>query len=123
MKQLLRSKVWWHGIDKMAEETVKKCLGCLLDSRPDAPAPMKRRDLPKGPWTDLAIDFLGPLPGSEYILVVVDYYSRYVVAIVMMEITSKKTIKEMIKFFRYFEEFVGFCKTEGITLNSTKWRS
>ena len=135
MKQRLRSKVWWYGVDKMAENTVKKCMGCLLDSRPDPPVPMKRRDLPKGPWTDLAIDYLGPLPGGEYILVVVDYYSRYVVAVVMKEITSKSTIRELCKIFSLFgnpititadngrqfvsNEFSGYCKTEGIILNTT----
>ncbi len=33
--------------------------------------------LPDGPWQDLAVDLLGPLPSKHSILVVVDYYSRF----------------------------------------------
>ena len=39
---------------------------------------MCRRKLPEKPWEDLAIDLMGPLPRTgEYLLVVVDYFSRY----------------------------------------------
>ncbi len=33
--------------------------------------------LPDGPWQDLAVDLLGPLPSKHSILVVVNYYSRF----------------------------------------------
>lgn len=39
--------------------------------------PMKRRELPSVPWVDVAIDLLGPLPDYDYLLVIIDYYSRY----------------------------------------------
>ena len=32
---------------------------------------------PPVPWCDLVGDLLGPLPSGEYLLVVVDYCSRY----------------------------------------------
>ena len=35
-------------------------------------------ELLKGPWQDIAIDFMGPLPSGDYIFAVTDYYSRYV---------------------------------------------
>ena len=33
--------------------------------------------MPKAPWETLHIDFCVPLPSSEYLLVLIDRYSRY----------------------------------------------
>ncbi|CAK1603219.1 unnamed protein product [Parnassius mnemosyne] len=77
MKGRLRSKVWWPRIDKDVEQLVKACKGCTLVGLPNPPAPMKRRELPAAPWIDVTMDLMGPLPSNEYLLVVVDYYSRY----------------------------------------------
>ena len=33
--------------------------------------------LPTGPWKMLAMDFLGPFPSGDYLLVVIDEYSRF----------------------------------------------
>ena len=61
-KQKLRSKVWWPGMERDAEEHCKTCYGCQLASRPAPPEPIRTTPLPTGPWRDLAIDLLGPLP-------------------------------------------------------------
>lgn len=80
MKRRLRSKVWWPLIDREAEKFVKSCQSCLMVSRPDRPPPMQRHTFPEKPWTYLAIDLLGPVPntGDEYLVVLIDYYSRFV---------------------------------------------
>lgn len=49
MKRRLREKVWFHKMDVMAENFVRKCRGCILTSVPDHPVSMKRRDLPNNP--------------------------------------------------------------------------
>jgi hypothetical protein len=50
--------------------------GYQLVSRPDVIEPIKTTTLPSGPWRDLAVDLLGPLPTGESILVVIDYRLR-----------------------------------------------
>lgn len=96
---------------------------------------MQRRPLPDKPWVDIAIDFLGPLPTGEYILVVVDYFSRHVDLEVMTTITAKETIKRLSKIFGLWgvprtitldnakqfvsAEFENYCKLKGIYLNHT----
>ncbi|GBP67401.1 Uncharacterized protein K02A2.6 [Eumeta japonica] len=60
MKARLQTKVWWPRCDKSAENIVKACKGCTLVSTPCSPNPMKRRELPAGPWIDIAIDLMGP---------------------------------------------------------------
>lgn len=93
MKQRLRTKVWWPKMEKDVEKFVKLCDACQLVSRPDPPEPLASTELPEGPWRAVAIDYLGPLPSGENILVAVDYYSRYYETAVVRTITSEKTIE------------------------------
>ncbi len=53
---------------------------------------MKRTELPTQPCQDLAADLLGPLPTGEYLLVVVDYFSRYFEVAITKSVTSSKLI-------------------------------
>ncbi|XP_046568676.1 uncharacterized protein K02A2.6-like [Haliotis rubra] len=91
-KQNLRSKVWWPNMDKDAERLCKTCHGCQLVSKPSPPEPIQTTELPSKPWENLAMDFLGPLPSGESILVVIDYYSRYYEYKVMKSTTAQKTV-------------------------------
>ncbi|CAK1544572.1 unnamed protein product [Leptosia nina] len=99
MKGRLRTKVWWPRIDKDSECLVKSCKGCTLVGLPNPPAPMKRRELPDAPWVDTAMDLLGPLPSNDYLLVVVDYYSRYKEVKITKTITSAVIIKLLKEIF------------------------
>ena len=99
MKQRLRSKVCWPGIDREAERFCKTCHGCQLVNGPSKPEPIKSTPLPSDPWKDLAIDLLGPLPSGDSVLVVVDYFSRYYEVEVMRSTTSEKVIECLEKIF------------------------
>lgn len=135
MKRRLRTKVWWPKIDKQTEKFVQKCHGCMLVAAPSAPEPLRRTLLPTEPWQHLAIDFLGPLPSGHNLLVVVDYYSRYIEIDVMKKIDSEETIKRLKSIFARFglpisitsdngrqfvsDEFGEFCNTNNIKLINT----
>ncbi|XP_062709384.1 uncharacterized protein K02A2.6-like isoform X1 [Aedes albopictus] len=77
MKSRLRDKYWWPNMDGETVKLCESCEGCRLVHCANPPDPISRRSLPEKPWIDLAIDFLGPMPSGEYILVIIDYYSRY----------------------------------------------
>ena len=47
----------------------------------------------------MAVDYLGPVPSGEHILVVVDYYSRYYETDVVRTVTSQRTIKSLEAIF------------------------
>lgn len=135
MKTRLRDRCWWPGIDTDAVQTCKSCEGCRLVQVPDAPEPMSRRSLPEKAWVDVALDFLGPMPGGEYVLVVIDYYSRYTELAVMNKITARETINQLKRMFRVWgpprtitldnaKQFVStelheYCQLNGIHLNHT----
>ena len=99
MKQRLRTKVWWPGIDKEAEKFCKTCHGCQVVSRPNNPEPLQMTELPKGPWQDIAIDFMGPLPSGDYIFAVTHYYSRYVEVSISKRNTADVAISGLEKMF------------------------
>ncbi|XP_055640002.1 uncharacterized protein K02A2.6-like isoform X1 [Toxorhynchites rutilus septentrionalis] len=99
MKTFLRAVTWWPKMDKHIEMFVRKCQPCTLVAAPDPPEPMIRKQLPTSPWEEIAIDFLGPLPEGQYLLVAVDYYSRYVEVAEMTSITTKDTVVELATMF------------------------
>ena len=52
-----------------------------------------------GPWRDLAIDLMGPLPSGHHLLVVVDYYSRYYEVVPVQTTTAGKVINCLDEIF------------------------
>lgn len=135
MKIRLREKVWWPSIDKDAERKVKACQECLLVSLPNRPEPMNPSRFPNGAWEAVALDFKGPLPSGEYLLVVIDYFSKFIQVEVLSSISAQQLIKAMRSIFTNFgppysiradngsqincEEFREFCREYDIKLIHT----
>ncbi|XP_055634146.1 uncharacterized protein K02A2.6-like [Toxorhynchites rutilus septentrionalis] len=135
MKAHLRTHVWWSKMDNQVENFVKACRGCTLVSAPNPPEPLVRKELPTQPWQQIAIDFLGPLPEGESLLVIIDYYSRYPEVIEVNSITTTSTIKKLLTVFSRYgvpemlradngsqfnsDEFERFCTEYGINLERT----
>ena len=86
-------------MERDAEKHCKTCYGCQLVDRPAPPEPIRTTPLPTGPWRDLAIDLLGPLPTGESILVVVDYYSRYYEVDILKSTVASKVISSLEEMF------------------------
>ncbi len=99
MKSRLRTKVWWPGMDREAEQACRTCHGCQLVSQPSPPEPVKSTELPIESWKDLAADLMGPLPSGEYLFVLVDYFSRYTEVKIMRTVTSQKIIEVLEEMF------------------------
>ena len=96
-KRLLREKVWFPGIDAKAKLMVEKCLPCQAATPTTHHEPLQMTNLPSGPWQKLAADFCGPFPTGEYILVVIDEFSRYPEVEVLKSTSAKATIPKMDK--------------------------
>jgi hypothetical protein len=75
-KALVRTKIWFPGMDQMIEQLVDGCVPCKLNSNRPELEPLEPT-VPNQPWDMLAIDFLGPLPNKNELLVIIDEMSRF----------------------------------------------
>lgn len=57
-EQTIRDKVWFPGIDKLADFFVKR----------HQPSHHHKTQLPSGPYEEDAVHFTGPFPSGEYII-------------------------------------------------------
>lgn len=138
MKSRIRSCCWWPKVDSDVNEYVSKCRGCQWTSLPDRPDEFKPRALPSKPWVDLGMDYLGPLPTGESLLVVIDYYSRYMEVKIVKDQTAKTTKECLDEIFTRLgfpytlqfdnarqlvsEEVTAYCSKNGIAwINTTPY--
>lgn len=91
-KQRLRSKLWWPKMDAFVEEHINKCHACQVTGNPSRPEPVQPTELPNERWSSLAIDVCGPFPTGEYVVTLIDYYSRWPEAKIMKSITSSNIL-------------------------------
>ena len=101
-KSLLREKVWFPGIDQMVENTVKNCIPCQATTAKEKLEPYKMSKLPRGPWDKVSVDFSGPYPNGEYLLVVIDEYSRFPEIEIVRSTAGKSVIPKLNRIFSSF---------------------
>lgn len=92
-------KYFWPGMKRDVYDYIRKCKVCC-SQKPIQKVPaglMGRRPDISHPWQMISSDLVGPLPrssaGHEYILVVTDYFSKFVVVIPLRTISAKNVIK------------------------------
>ena len=91
-KALIRESVWFPGIDKRVEAVVRDCLPCQATLDNNVIEPLRTMsDLPDSPWSEIAMDFCGPMQDGEYLMVVIDEYSRYP-EVELINSTSSQTV-------------------------------
>ena len=102
-KQLIREKVWFPGIDKFVESLVKDCIYCQAAVLSPAAEPLNMTPLPDAVWSHLSVDFSGPYsPNNDYLLVIVDEYSRFPVVETVHSTKSSCVIPVLEKVFSLF---------------------
>ena len=121
MKQRLRLKMWWPGVDRAIEGKCKVCHG--FQAQPPPPEPMRHTEFRSEPWCDLAGGLLGPLPAGEYLLVVVDYYSRYFEVAILKSVTSRRIIDALETMFSTHGIPNSMKQTTELSSSWMKWRS
>ncbi len=72
---------WWPGLRKDIEDYVRSCRTCqtVKPDRQKKAAPLNPNETPRGPWSIVSVDMIGPLPeskGFDAILVVVDRFTK-----------------------------------------------
>ena len=86
-------------IYKQVEELILACYPSQLVGPRAKPEPVRSIKLPEGPWQDISIDLLD-ISDGEHLLVVVDYRSRWMEAILLKKTDAQHVIKSMEAIFR-----------------------
>ena len=98
-KALMREHVWFPEMDKKVRAELEKCVACQATGQLSQPEPLRSTPLPNKAWDKLKIDFYGPLPTGQYILVVLDCYSRFPEVEVLSSISAKSVIPKLDAIF------------------------
>jgi len=102
--QRLKKSYYWNDMVNDIKRIISKCDKCQLN-RPQ-PYPEPTESIPtkvEGPFVHLGLDIIGPLVktknNNQYIIVAVDYFTKWVEAEPTETITSKDVIKFLINLF------------------------
>lgn len=128
-KSIARSYVWWPGIDEAVEAMCRACGVCAeaAEAPPQhAPQPWP---WPTRPWSRVHVDFLGPIFGEKY-LIMIDACSKWIEVCKMQSTTAKVVIGKVREIWARFgiprqlvsdngppfssDEFNTFLKSNGV---------
>lgn len=98
----IRRRYLWPGMTKQIREYVRKCEICAKRKAVgSSKAPLQSMPPPKHVWQTMAMDIVGPLTesttGNNYILVMGEYFTRYIVTAPMPNQTAETVAKTFIK--------------------------
>lgn len=99
MKRDLREKVWWPGMGRAIDTYVASCLGCAAVSKLNPPEELIMSKLPTTAWEKVGIDFTSFSEHNVHLLVVIDYYSRYVEVRTLTITDADRTIEALEDIF------------------------
>ncbi|XP_047995490.1 uncharacterized protein K02A2.6-like [Leguminivora glycinivorella] len=100
-KSMARSYVWWPGMDEEIEAKCKTCEVCAMEQdspRGHVPCPWP---YPSSSWTRIHVDFMGPINGKLY-LVIVDSTSKWLEVFQVSSTSAAHTIEKLTEVFSRF---------------------
>lgn len=129
MIEMAKAYFWWPKLNEDIEKLSKSCDLCLKNRHNPSRVIPRCWPVPPGPWYRIHADFLGPLLGKMY-LVIIDSYSKWPEAFPMANIGSSLTITKFKETYIRFgfpihlvsdngtsfrsQEFQDFCKVTGV---------
>ena len=101
-KALIRTRLWFPGIDRHVERAVRVCPECQACAKRRFYEPLRPSEMPIGPWRELAGDFYGPMRNGKYLYANMDKYSRYACVEQISSVAGTTTIPVLDKLFAMF---------------------
>jgi transposase InsO family protein len=106
--QRVKSRYFWHGMTRDVKRYVESCGSCNRCKKPNRKAKWEMTKYHAGaPLERVHLDFLGPLPktprGNEYVLMIVDQFTKWVECIALPSQTAEQTAQAVVdQFFSRF---------------------
>ena len=77
MMELIKKTYWWPGLREDVKNYVQGCFKCQQNKfqHQKKAGELHSLDISQGPWQEISIDIIGPLPksnGMDAIVVIVD---------------------------------------------------
>jgi len=95
----LEQRVYWYGMRSDVSKFVKSCKTCQEYKQFTIPTAPASSFIPDSPWQLISADLMGPYPKTakqnEYILVVLDMFSKYVEIFPLRQATSRIIIDRL----------------------------
>ena len=107
MKQHLRARLWFPGMDEQIEEFAATCLPCQASTVTPHRDPLIPSSPPDYPWQKLGTDHWGPTADGKYLLVVIDKLSRYPEVAVVNSTSADDNIEAFHNIFTRH----GYCES------------
>lgn len=101
-KALLREKVWFPGIDAKVANLVANCIPCQATTPERKAEPLQMSALPDRPWADVCMDFCGPYPSGDYLMVLIDEYTRFPIVELIRSTAASTVIPHLDRIFGIF---------------------
>ncbi|CAF4955322.1 unnamed protein product [Rotaria sp. Silwood1] len=102
----IRTTCYWSNMKKSIQDYIRSCEKCAKFNirRTAPPGHLHPIEYPQGPLELISMDFWGPTPqysinGNRYVLVITDYYTKYVVACPLPNNTATSTAKSFVEQF------------------------
>jgi hypothetical protein len=129
MKGKCRETIWWPGIDADVERHVTDCTACVISGKSvrPSPGPLQPVKLPTGPWRKLSLDIAGEFMAAprqhRFMLVAIDYYSKWPEAVTCESVTSSTVISFLTQLFDRFGLVEEIVTDNGTQFTSVEFES
>lgn len=120
-KKIAKSYIFWPGMMKEIEQTIKACNICAETSKYDGPKDFKSWPETTEPWERIHIDFLDF--DGHTILLIIDAYSKYIHLKKMKETNAKSVIDALEELFEYFGDPSTLVSDNGPPFQSEKFQT
>ena len=102
MLELLKRDYWWPGLKEDVKRYIQGCFKCQQNKvqHQRKAEELHPLEIPQGPWQEISIDIIGPLPksnGMNAIVVIVDQFTKM---ICLKATTMNISLKGIAKIYR-----------------------
>ena len=110
-----RHHFWWPAIKADAVKFVTSCVDCQFGKAPKYPSPTGRSAPTQSPFAfhTLHLDPFGALPTGEYIIVIVDTFTRFLWLVLSREIKATDVIRVIKDLARQRGEYPRTLRVDG----------
>ena len=121
MTHLARSSMYWQGINSDIIDYVRQCTTCAKHKALQSVQPMLPRDVPEGPWQEIATDYF--THSSKDYLLIADTFSKYSFVYSIHSKTHNSLIQRLQDLFSQFGTPLRFFSDNGPPFSSEPFAS